>query len=292
MKFLFAALLFFYSIHSQSLQKQYENIGEVIIENFINAPFPHSKRIDGHKYKDKIYPQQIHYNDSSAAIFIPKKFKQAKQTDFVFYFHGWWNNIDTAIVMHKLIEQFNESNKNAILVIPEVPKNAPDSFGGKLEDSLGFKKFVDELILKLFTKNKIKTKNIGNIILAGHSGAYRVISFILHWGGFSKNIKEVFLFDGLYANREKFLNWLDKYDGKLINIYTENGGTKEETALLKDEIICASLSITIKSEDETTFDIIKKNKIIFVNSSLGHNDVIHIKKNFMKYLQASCLKDF
>jgi hypothetical protein len=43
---------------------------------------------------------------------------------------------------------------------------------------------------------------------------------------------EVWLFDALYAGTDKFLAWLDQYHGRLLNLYTEHGGTKEETERL------------------------------------------------------------
>jgi len=47
----------------------------------------------------------------------------------------------------------------------------------------------------------------------------------------------VWLFDALYAQTDRFLKWMDTRNGRLIDIYTEHGGTKERTeeliALLK-----------------------------------------------------------
>jgi len=45
------------------------------------------------------------------------------------------------------------------------------------------------------------------IILSGHCGGYRVISAILDRGGRSAHVKEVWLFDALYAESDRFLMW-------------------------------------------------------------------------------------
>jgi hypothetical protein len=42
------------------------------------------------------------------------------------------------------------------------------------------------------------------------------------------------LFDGLYGYIEKYTYWLDHYGGRFINIYTKNGGTKEESENLME----------------------------------------------------------
>ena len=100
--------------------------------------------------------------------------------DFVVHFHGWKNSVAGTLRGFQLIEQFVASGKNAVLVVPEGPHNAPDSSGGKLEDPEGLKKFMDEVIATLhqragFTRKKF---TVGRIILSGHSGGYRVIASI------------------------------------------------------------------------------------------------------------------
>ncbi len=72
---------------------------------------------------------------------FPKDLSTTEKINFVVYFHGWNNNIDSACAQFDLIEQFSESNKNAIFVFPEGPKNSPDSFGGKVRRKRWFEKF-------------------------------------------------------------------------------------------------------------------------------------------------------
>jgi len=69
---------------------------------------------------------------------------------------------------------------------------------------------------------------VGRIILSGHSGGYQVnFSAIVDHGGMSDKVSEVWLFDALYAQTDRFLKWMDTRNGRLIDIYTEHGGTKE-----------------------------------------------------------------
>ena len=115
--------------------------------------------------------------------------------------------------------------------MPQGPCDAPDSFGGKLEDPDGFKRFMDEVMATLRQQSALKKKDftLGNIILSGHSGGYEVMSAIVDCGGLTDHVKEVWLFDALYAQTDKFLAWFDKQHGRLLDIYTEHGGTKGET---------------------------------------------------------------
>jgi hypothetical protein len=290
-----SVLLLFFSISTnqflfgQSLTEKYKQYGEVIISKLSSAPFPHQKRMNGHTYDNKNYSFLEHYNDSTVLIFIPKRYKQQEKNDFVIHFHGWNNNVDSVLSQFKLIEQFSESGKNAILIVPQGPKNTPDSFGGKLEDENGFRNLMNDIIELLCQKEILNSKSIGNIILSGHSGGYRVMSYILLRGGLTENIKEVFLFDGLYGQIEKYTYWLDHYDGKLIDIYTDNGGTKDQSENLMACFNSWKIPFIFKNEIDLSDDDLRNNRIIFIYTDLEHNDVIHVRSQFMKYLKASCL---
>jgi len=261
----------------------------MIIAQFSSAMFPHTERDTGYWYDGKKYSAEEHYRDSSVAIFIPQGFQPGETTNFVVYFHGWRNNIDSTFTQFNIAEQFADSKINAILIHPEGPKNAPDSFGGKLEEADTFKCLIEEVIDLLIKSKKIKTKEIGKIILAGHSGAYRVMSFILLRGGMTQHIKEVYLFDALYGQTEKFSYWLDHSRGRLINIFTEEGGTKHESQSLMDDLQAWGIPfLALKELDVTTSDLLK-NRILFISSDLEHNDVIAKRNQFRTYLQTSSL---
>ena len=243
--------------------------------------------MDGHSYKNQSFYFQEHYADSSVLIFVPKGFQPTQSTNIVVYFHGWYNNIDSACAQFKLIEQFSESNKNAIFVFPEGPKNSPDSFGGKIEDKDGLKNLVTDVLKFLKKKRITTTTKAGNIILAGHSGAYRAIAYSVDQGGLTKNISDVILFDALYAETEKFLKWIQNYDGKFINIYTDNGGTVEETENLMKNLDSLKISFLKTEEKELTQIQLVNNRLIFIHTDLSHNEVIEVRKQFRDYLRAS-----
>jgi hypothetical protein len=293
MKYLMFSMLFFSffsSIFSQSLNEKYSKYGSIVKAKLVSAPFPHPKREQGHTFRNNKFPAEKHYSDNSVLFFIPKNYKPQNKTDIVVHFHGWYNNIDSVLFQFNMIEQFSKSNKNAILVIPEGPKNAPDSFGGKLEDENGFTKFIVEAVDTLFKRKIIKTKEIGDIILSGHSGGYHVISFILMRGGLTKNIKEVFFFDALYGETEKIVYWINNFKGKFVNIYTDSGGTKNETELLIDDLKGWKIPFIAKEESNFSMEDLKKNRLIFIHTPLTHNEVLYKNDNFYKYIESSCLQ--
>jgi hypothetical protein len=288
--FYFAVCMLFISISSaQQLTERYAHLGEMFVPQFSSAPFPHADRVNGRLYNNQTFSAKDHYSDSSVAIFIPKGFKPGKTIDLVVYFHGWNNNIDSACAQYKLIEQFSESKKNALFVFPEGPKDSPDSFGGRLEETDGLKKLGTDVLNYLIKERKIKSGKIGNIILAGHSGAYRVISFCLMCGGVTKNISDVILFDALYGQTEKFSYWIDHYKGRFVDIYTDSGGTKYESESLMADLKGWGVSYLTKEEKDISISDLKKNRLIFIHSDLTHNEVVVAKKQFRDYLSTSKL---
>jgi len=266
-------------------QIDFNSLGKVYRFELSNAPFPHKDRENGHTYKDKIYSAEEHYSDSTTLVYMPEYFTHNEKIDIVVYFHGWNNNVDSVISRFDLLKQFYESGLNAILIMPEGPKNAPDSFGGKLEEKGIFTRFINETLDSL-SKKLNTTFTLGNITLAGHSGAYRVIAYILMRGGLTEKISKVILFDGLYADVEKYSYWLDHYNGKFINIYTPTGGTKQESENLMECLNAWNIHFAFVTEDKLTDSILQNNRIVFIASQLKHNEVVSKNRQFTKFLRA------
>jgi hypothetical protein len=279
------------AVHAQTFETNYASLGQLIVTQFVTAPFPHPSRAEGHKYQDKFYSAAEHYADSTVAIFIPKDFRETGQIDFVVHFHGWNNTVAGTLSQFKLIEQLVASGKDAVLVVPEGPHDAPDSFGGKLEDPDGFKKFMDEVAATLRRQSALKKKDftIGNIVLSGHSGGYHVMSAILDHGGVPAKVKEVWLFDALYGQTDKFLAWSDKEHGRLLNIYTDHGGTTNETERLMKLLKERGTPFLATEASNATTQELKTNTLIFLHTDMTHNDVLEKRKTFTQFLKTSCL---
>jgi len=279
-------------VSAQPMTQRYAAYGDLLVTHLATAPFPHPLRSGGYVYDGKTYSAAEHYSDSSVAIFVPSHYRRSGAVDLVVYFHGWGNNIDTALSRYQVIEQFSASGKNAILILPEGPRNAPDSFGGKLEEKEGFKKLVADVMAVLKKEHKIPASaSPGKIVLAGHSGAYRVMSFILLRGGLTRHMSEVYLFDALYGQTEKFAHWIDHSRGRLVNIYTDNGGTKGESENLMACLDAWNIPYFTTEETKATSADLRRHKLVFLHSDLQHNDVFSKRGQFAAYLGTSSLKD-
>jgi predicted esterase len=250
-----------------------------------HTSFPDTARTNGHMYNKVLYDAATHYMDSSVLIVAPKNLKANKKIDLIFWFHGWGNNIDTAASHFKLIKQFAASQLNAVLVLAETTKDAPDSYGGKLEYDNMFIGLVTDVIQKL-KKEKIVSKECepGKIMLAGHSGAYRVMAFILAKGNMP--VQEVILFDALYSQTDKFMNWINSDNShRFIDIYTNGGGTDEESKEMVKLLVKQNTKVDTIEEKELTPQSVLEKRIIFIHSLHLHNDIINDPDNFRLFLE-------
>lgn len=250
-----------------------------------HTSFPDTARINGHTYNKVFYDAATQYTDSSVLIIVPKNLNAGKNIDLIFWFHGWGNNIDTAASHFELIKQFAESRLNAALVLAETAKDAPDSYGGKLERSNVFKELVADIMQKLKKEKKVSKKcEAGKIVLAGHSGAYRVMAFILANGNLP--VQEVILFDALYGQTDKYINWINSDSThRFINIYTDGGGTDEESKKMAIQLLINKMNADTIEEKQLRPQLILSQKIIFIHSLHQHNEIINKPDNFKLFLE-------
>jgi hypothetical protein len=249
-----------------------------------HTSFPDTARISGHLYDSVLYDAATHYSDSSVLVIVPPQFSAKENVDLVFWFHGWRNNIDTAKSFYELEKQFIASKRNAVLVLAETAKNAPDSYGGRLEQPGMFSLLVADVLNELKQQKIIAPRaKEGSITLAGHSGGYRVIAQILQNGKLP--VHEVILFDALYAEQLKFMNWIkDDPRNIFIDLFTNEGGTDKPSYEFMEQLQKENIPF-IKTEEATlTADDIKNNRIIFVHSLNEHNKVINNPDNFQLFL--------
>lgn len=237
--------------------------------------FPHPSRSKGYIYRAVYYPLKGHYDDSSASIFIPANFDPGKEYRLLFYFHGWKTTVDRSLAEFRLPQQVAESGDNIILIHPEMAKNAADGFGGHFEESQHFKGYLEEILGFLLKEKIIGSRVPSSLVLAGHSGSYRVIAAILAGGGVAHLVKEVYIFDGLYGGNSHFLSWIRRYGGRLVNIVTERGGTQNNSHRLAKLLRESGLPLKIIKGNTLNAANLSSPDNLFMFTTLGHEEVIY-----------------
>ena len=255
-----------------------------------HTAFPDASRAKGHMYDSILYETKSHYNDSSVLVIVPPGFKPGKKINFIFWFHGWRNNIDQAASHYQLVNQFVDSKVNAVLVLAETAKDAPDSYGGKLERPNEFKLLLDDVMTSLKKLHGVtKRAKPGEVVLAGHSGAYRVISYIVKNGNVP--ISELILFDALYAETDKFITWIKSNTAhRFINLYTDHGGTDLESKMMVKSLTLQNIHVHTVEESQVTPEVLQQQRLLVVHSSRMHDEIINNPDNFKLLLGNGVLK--
>ncbi len=267
---------------------QQDNAVQLLHFTSSHTSFPDTGRAKGHLYDSVLYTAAAHYSDSTVLLIVPKHLRAGAKVDLIYWFHGWRNNVDTAAAFYELTRQFAASGRNAVLVLAETAKDAPDSYGGKLEQPGMFRGLVEDVMQALKKNNIVPRKaEPGNIVLAGHSGAFRVIAYILQNG--QVPVQEVFLFDALYSQADKFMYWINQdAQHHFVHWFTNHGGGTDivsDTMMqrLKDQHIDYALT----EEAGIQPAIIKSNRVLFVHSLREHNVIINQPDDFRLLLDNS-----
>lgn len=183
-------------------------------------------------------------------IFIPQNFRPQPQVDLILYLHGFKlpSGLPLTTTIDKywcagckspftLRERVNESGKNVILVAPTL---GAKSGTGRLVEKGGLDSYLDKVLAALTAYGPFrgsKTLDIGNLILASHSGGgLPMRTLALSGGRYSKLIKECWGFDCTYNGGDDSLwaQWAKSHhDSKLFIYYIRGSQTAIQAESLK-----------------------------------------------------------
>ena len=252
-----------------------------------HAPFPDTARDRGHLDGDSIFqPRAGHYDDSSVLMVVPRGFKAGSKVNLVFWFHGWHNNIDTALRFYGLARQFAASGVNAILVLPEAARQAADSYAGKLGQDGDFGLMVKDVVAELVKRGVVSPGTVsGHMVVGGHSGGYVAIADILAKGGWP--VDEVWLFDALYGHVDDFMDWIGSGGGehRFVHWFTnKGGGTDEVSDTMMLRLRQKGIHFGLVEEGLVTPAVLEST-ILFVHSPREHNVIINDPDDFQLLLE-------
>jgi hypothetical protein len=275
-----ACLLFAFPAHAQTTPE-----GELILRSFKNAPYPHKSRDNGFTISGKTFDAATHYSDNTVGIFIPAGFRPGETTDFVVHFHGHLNHVSQVFEQFNLRMEFVQSGLNAILVVPQGPKDATDSGDGHLElDAGGFEALLREVAAYLHSAGKIQSEKIGRVTLTAHSGGYNVASAVLQRGGLADNIKDVLLFDASYGNLDGFADWAKRGHGRrLISLFTDH--LAPANVILMSMLQDRGVKFRVMLDEPLKDEVLTPRGVLFIHTlNLEHNETVAKRDYFARFL--------
>jgi hypothetical protein len=110
------------------------------------------------------------------------------------------------------------------------------------------------------------------------------MAYILQNG--NVHVQEVILFDALYAETDKFIDWIKKDDAhRFINVYTNGGGTDAESKEMINKLNDENINTHSLEEYDLTPEILRLHRIVIIHSLHEHNDIIQQPDNFKLFLE-------
>jgi pimeloyl-ACP methyl ester carboxylesterase len=176
-----------------------------------------------------------------AVVYVPANFRQAPPVDVVVFLHGFYNCADNVIrstnstctpgsparQAYALADQLERSNKNALLVVPELAFDRASSDAGRFAEDNGFLDFIEELLGKIPEVGDYTLADLGRVVVLSHSGGWRAAAGIARKGGVS--VDELALLDSLYGAAPDFDAWILEDTAALVtrarryvNVYTSS----------------------------------------------------------------------
>lgn len=262
--------------------------GRLAIAPLETAPYPHPSRAEGFASGSTHYPAETHYADSSVGFLVPRGHTPSESVDLVVHFHGHGNHISRVIADYLLGEQLASSEVNAIMLVPQGPRDANDSRFGRLDEPGGFEAFIRECLACLHESGVTSTETLGRIIIMGHSGGYYTLGQIIAGGDLADHIAECWLWDAAYAQQAHFIDFAARPGTHLRSICT--GHLAEENS----DILCGlqdrGIPALFLHDSLVTDEQLRTEKVIILRTTtVAHNDVIRRPPNLERWLRTSSL---
>lgn len=267
---------------SPSIEWEKTDDGETAYVPMKSAPYPHESREKGYTYNKTEFPRDPHYTDSTVGLFIPRGYHRTAKVNVLVYLHGWSNHVSKAIAEYKLREQIAASGKNIILIFPEGPRDAQDSGCGKLEDKDGLKNLVEESLAKLHAANKIDKPELGQVLIAGHSGAYKGLACCADHGGLDAELTGVCLLDSSYGNLDMFVDWLHRHpQGAFFSIFTDHLSAQNVYLFTHMQKVGDHPQLDI--DTDATDELLAESHALFLHTeTLKHDETVRWLERWLK----------
>ena len=228
----------------------------------------------------------------SALVYTPRGFDPTPPLSVVVFIHGFSNCVENVVrdaggectpdggtrSAYALAAQLEATNKNALLLVPEIDYDQQTGAPGNLGTTDGFKALLAETLADLAGPLRGATvADVGTLIVTSHSGGYQAAAGIASKGGLP--VDEIDLFDSLYGNISDFDAWamaVGSSPGKrFADVYTQGGGTlsSSQTMATNAQAWVPAAQLLDDRTTDTLTDAEYAHELIFKLSGLTHDGV-------------------
>lgn len=248
--------------------------GKTFLRPFATAPYPYAGRP---------------YGDSTIGIYVPAGYRATDTIDYAVHFHGFCNDVAHAMHRYRLREQLDKSGRNAVLIVPQGPKDARDDNFGKLEhDQDGLRNLLEDVGTFLRAQRITSANTIGRVALSTHSGGYGGAGGSLLRGGLKDNVSDVILFDSAYAYYDAFANWCKASpDHHLLSLFTTD--TENGNVYLMSLVQGPQPNIFVRTAHGMTLAQLQTRAPTFILTTVAHDELMQRYDWYALFLKATAL---
>ena len=227
----------------------------------------------------------------SALVYVPRNFDATPPLSIIVFIHGFSNCVENVVrdaggectpdggtrAAYSLASQLEASNKNAILLVPEIDYDAQTGNPGALGNNDGFKALLTETLADLAGPLHGATlADVGTVLVVSHSGGYQTAAAIATKGGVP-GVVEVDLLDSLYGNLTDFDTWAMAVGTgrRFADVYTSGGGTlaNSQAMATRAQAWVPAAELLDDRTTDTLTDAQYAHELIFKLSGLTHDGV-------------------
>jgi hypothetical protein len=243
------------------------------------------------------------HRDGTVLVYVPPHYRlpESGVVDVVAHFHGHRYTAERATNGHVLREQLDDSQKNAILVVPQLAVLSPDSSAGQLERDGGLSHLLKEVVRELRRQrigeivgeaSLVGARKLGTVCVSAHSGGYNAAAHCLERGGIE--VSECWLFDSLYGRVGVFRDWMlsgkhTRKRRKIVSFYA-GGEVKKNSLELVDALIAAGIDCRHERApgELSRADLLEAEALLLATPD-DHVGAAFAQNNLRDCLQASAL---
>jgi pimeloyl-ACP methyl ester carboxylesterase len=237
-------------------------------------------------------------NAPTVVVHAPSQFDTTSPLQLVVYLHGW-NGCAAVIEATGLVacrpektsekahrgwglgERHDRANTNTLFVVPQLAFSARDGSPGRFAEKGFFRGFLDELLSEGLGEKLGGTRSIEDVervTLVAHSAGFKTALAIMRQADAEELVREVVLFDALYAAPAVFAQWVAKApEGqarKVVSLYTAKGRTYQFSQLLARYAVEHLGEDTVALEPAGALDeAIRGHSVVIDRSPVGHGSV-------------------
>jgi hypothetical protein len=189
---------------------------------------------------ERRYTLAANYSDNRVLFAAPRGFDPAQPFRIVVYFHGHGSEIEANVARAlDLPGQLQRSGANAVLVAPQLARDANDSSPGRWVEPGLAHLFIDEAgeALRARLGGAAASWRAAPLLLVAFSGGYRTLATTLDNGALDRRVEGLVMLDAFYGDVDIFARWLgaNRHRAFLWSLYSDS--SRKETEALATRLL-------------------------------------------------------